>query len=73
MGGIPVFADVMSDERPVLDPKSVETLISPRTKAIIVVHYAGYPCDMDEFLFLSKKYGLRLIEDCAHNPGAMWD
>ena len=69
----PVFADIIGAKRPVLDPISVEKRITPRTKAIIVVHYAGYPCDMDAFTALSKKHGLALIEDCAHCPGAKWN
>ncbi len=73
LGAIPVFGDIIGAERPVLDPVRVESLINPKTKGIIVVHYAGYPCDMDSFSSLAKKYNLKLIEDCAHCPGAKWN
>ena len=73
VGAIPVFADVIGAERPVLDPLAVEKSITPQTRAIIVVHYAGYPCDMDAFRSLADRYNLKLIEDCAHCPGARWN
>lgn len=73
LGAVPVFCDVIGAERPVLDPVKVESLINPKTKGIIVVHYGGYPCDMDKFCSLAKKYDLKLIEDCAHCPGAKWN
>ena len=66
-GGIPVFADI----DPVtfcLDPKSVEERITPRTKAILVVHIFGHPADMDSMMAIAKKYGLFVIEDCAQAP-----
>ncbi len=73
LGAVPVFGDVIGAERPVLNPVKVESLINPKTKGIIVVHYGGYPCDMDKFCSLAKKYNLKLIEDCAHCPGAKWN
>lgn len=63
-GGIPIFADV-DPETGNMDPESTEKLISPRTKAILVVHLAGNPCDMDAFVNIAKRHGLALIEDCA--------
>ena len=48
-----------------LDPASVEARITPRTKAIIVVHLAGYPCDMDSIMEIARKHGIKVIEDCA--------
>jgi dTDP-4-amino-4,6-dideoxygalactose transaminase len=63
-GAVPVFADI----DPVtynLDPKSVEKKITARTKAIIPVHLYGMPSDMDAFLAIAKKHGLRIIEDTA--------
>jgi len=61
---IPVFADL----DPVtynLDPASIESRITPRTKAIVVVHLAGNPCDMDPIMAIARKYKLKVIEDCA--------
>ncbi len=63
-GAVPVFADI----DPVtynLDPKSAEKKITKKTKAIIPVHLYGMPCDMDAFLALAKKHGLKIIEDTA--------
>jgi len=65
-GGKPVFVDVCSDDIN-LDPRLVEKKINKKTKAIIVVHYAGLSCDMSYFLKLKKKYGIFLIEDAAHS------
>ncbi len=61
---IPVFCDVKSDTY-CIDPKKIEELISPLSKAIIPVHLFGHSCDMDEILEISKKYNLKVIEDCA--------
>jgi len=70
---IPVFADIQSTSYPVIDPKAVEEKITSRTRAILIVHYGGYPCDMDAYTALAKTHNLHLIEDCAHSPGAKWD
>ena len=59
-----VFADV-EKEIPNLSPKAVEAKITDKTKAIVLVHYAGIACDMDAFVALAKKYNLHLIEDAA--------
>ncbi len=70
-GGVPVFADV----DPVsgnITAESIEAVLSPRTKAIIVVHLAGWPCDMDEIFRLTRNRGLRVIEDCAQAHGATY-
>lgn len=65
----PVFADV-EPYTGNLDIKSVESKITEKTGAIIVMHYGGYPCDMDAFYSLGKKNGIAIIEDCAHACGA---
>lgn len=61
---IPVFCDIKRDTF-CIDPSQIEKLITPLTKAIIPVHLFGHPCEMDEILKISKKYGLKIIEDCA--------
>lgn len=65
VGARPVFADVEPDTGN-LDPAAAAASVTPRTKAIILVHFAGRPCDMDRFLALSQRYGVFLIEDAAH-------
>ena len=64
-GATPVLADVDSVTMN-LDPDQVETKISPKTRAILPVHFAGRPCEIDRFCDLAKRYQLKLIEDCAH-------
>lgn len=71
-GATPVFADVTSASYPVIDPQSIENAVTRSTRAVIVVHYAGYPCNMDAIMEIIRKYNLKLIEDCAHAPGAKW-
>ena len=64
-GAKPVFADInLADAN--LDPNSVEKKINKNTKAIILVHYGGNSCDMDEFIKIKKKYNIVIIEDAAH-------
>ena len=70
-GGIPVFADLEKD-RYGLDPKSIEEKITPRTKAIIVVHLFGYSSNMDAIMKIAKKYNLKVIEDAAQAPGVYY-
>lgn len=67
-GGIPIFAD-LDPNRFTLDPTSIERRITPRTKAILVVHLFGYPADMDAIMKIAAKHGLRVIEDAAQAPG----
>jgi len=64
-GAVPVFADITRDTLN-LDPKSVEARITPRTKAIIALHYAGVACDMDALVQIAQKHKLPIIEDNAH-------
>jgi dTDP-4-amino-4,6-dideoxygalactose transaminase len=63
---IPVFAD-LDPHTYGLDPASIESRITPRTKAIVAVHLAGNPCDMDPILDIARRYGLKVIEDCAQS------
>jgi dTDP-4-amino-4,6-dideoxygalactose transaminase len=55
-----------------IDPKDIESRISSRTKVIMVVHYAGHPCDMDAISAIAKKHGLRIIEDTSHAQGSYY-
>ncbi len=64
-GATPVLADV-NPATMCLDPADVERRITPRTRALSVVHFAGYPAAMEAFTALAEKHGLKLIEDCAH-------
>ncbi len=66
---VPVFADIHPDTYN-LDPDAIEAAISERTKAIIPVHFAGLPCDMEAILAIARRHKLRVIEDAAHAHGA---
>jgi dTDP-4-amino-4,6-dideoxygalactose transaminase len=70
-GAIPVFADVdrVSGN---ITPETAAKVVSPRTKAVLLVHLAGWPCDMDGFQALASAHGLKLVEDCAQAHGATW-
>ncbi|MBQ4634940.1 MAG: DegT/DnrJ/EryC1/StrS family aminotransferase [Akkermansia sp.] len=67
-GATPVFCDIVGPEHINIDPVDAEKKITPRTKAILVVHMAGFPCRMDEIMALAKKHNLRVIEDACHGP-----
>ena len=64
-GATPVFCDVTQDTLNI-DPDALSDAITPRTQAIIVVHFAGHPCDMDEIGALAAHHGIPVIEDAAH-------
>jgi len=66
---VPVFADVQW-ETGNIDPADIEHRITPRTRAIMCVHWGGYPCDLDEIHAVAKRHGLPVIEDAAHALGA---
>src|SRR5205823_2481323 len=68
-GATPVFCDVLGAADLTMDPADVEAAIGPRTRAILVMHYGGHPCRMDELLELAERHGLSVIEDAAHAPG----
>lgn len=70
-GAKPICADIDSDSQN-LTAETVEPLITPRTKAIICVHLAGWPCEMDALVDLADRRGLFLIEDCAQAHGAKY-
>src|SRR4051794_39986823 len=64
-GAIPVFADIRPDTLN-LDEAALEALITPRTRAIVVVHYAGVACEMDSILEVAGRHGVPVVEDNAH-------
>lgn len=70
-GGIPVFADIDPDTFNI-SPTEIKKKITPRTKAIMLVHLFGQPCDMDEIMAIAKQHKLRVIEDAAHAPGVKY-
>jgi perosamine synthetase len=70
-GATPVFADIEEDSGN-LDPQSVRGLITARTKAILIVHYAGFPARLGELRALADEHGIALIEDAAHALGARY-
>jgi dTDP-4-amino-4,6-dideoxygalactose transaminase len=70
-GALPVLVDVTEDTY-CLDPERVEAAITPRTKAIVAVHMAGHPADMDRLTEIARIHGLALVEDCAHAHGSEW-
>ena len=69
-GAKAVFADIESEDWLSICPRSIEEKITERTKAIEVMHYAGFACDMPEILRIAEKYNLAVIEDAAHAIGA---
>ncbi|MBT6133905.1 MAG: DegT/DnrJ/EryC1/StrS family aminotransferase [Kordiimonadaceae bacterium] len=72
VGATPVLADCESLENWNMTAATIEKVITPKTKAIILVHFAGYPCKMDEIVALCNKNKIAIIEDCAHAPGAKY-
>lgn len=70
LGGHPVLVDVGSDGN--IDPEAVEAAITPRTKAIMPVHYGGQACDLDAIYRLAAQYSLPVVEDAAHAIGAVY-
>ncbi|WP_346308541.1 DegT/DnrJ/EryC1/StrS aminotransferase family protein [Limnohabitans sp.] len=70
-GAVPVFADVEADSGNV-SARTIAAVLSPRTKAVVCVHLAGWPCDMDPIMALAAEHGLKVIEDCAQAHGARY-
>jgi dTDP-4-amino-4,6-dideoxygalactose transaminase len=71
VGAIPILADIASGTF-TIDPAAIEAKITPRTKAIIPVHFAGYPCDMNAINGIAERHGLTVIEDAAHALGTKY-
>ena len=72
LNAVPVFVDVDPDTY-CLDAKLIEKFITPKTKAILPVHLGMRFADMDEILRIAAKHKLKVIEDCAHAHGGMWN
>lgn len=70
-GGVPVFVDIRADTIN-LDETLIEAAITPQTKAIVVVHYAGVGCDMNKIMEIAHRHGLWVIEDAAHGILSKW-
>jgi dTDP-4-amino-4,6-dideoxygalactose transaminase len=71
VGATPVFADVDPDSQNIT-AETVKAVLSGKTRAIIAVHLAGWPCDMDGLMHLAGEHGLKVIEDCAQAHGAIY-
>lgn len=71
VGAIPIFCEI--DETFTIDPQDIEQKITKKTKAIVVVHYQGYSCNMDKIKQIAKRYKLILIEDVAQAFGAKYN
>ncbi len=69
VGATPVFADITSLDDWNICPAEIERRITSRTKAVIVVHYGGFPCQMDRINSIAQAHGLKVVEDAAHAPG----
>lgn len=70
LGATPVFCNI--DENLSMDPDDLERCITPKTKAIMVVHYVSYPADMDKIMAIAKKHRLYVIEDVSHAQGGLY-
>lgn len=70
-GATPIFADVDRDSGNIT-AASIAAVLTPRTRAVIPVHLAGWPCDMDPIIELAARHGLKVIEDCAQAHGARY-
>lgn len=70
-GAVPVFADVDLDSQN-CTAETIRAVLTPRTKALVCVHLAGWPCDMDPIMALANEHGLKVIEDCAQAHGAYY-
>lgn len=70
VGAKPVFADIIGPDNLTIDPSDVRRKLNEQTRAVICVHYAGYPAQLDELLTICTDHGVLLVEDVAHAPGA---
>ncbi len=68
VGGTPVFCDVVAKDNLCIDPDQIEKLITTKTKAVIVMHYGGFACNLNRIVEICNKHNLSLIEDACHGP-----
>lgn len=68
VNAVPVFADICSLQEPTISPDDIRAKIGPKTKAIVVMHYAGFPCRMDEIMQIAREHNLKVVEDACHGP-----
>lgn len=68
LDAVPVFADVISYQQPTIDPHEIIKSITPKTKAIVVMHYAGFACEMEQIMEIADEHNLKVIEDACHGP-----
>lgn len=68
VGATPVFCDIVGPDHINIDPEDIKRKITPKTKAIVVVHMAGFPAKMDEIMAIAKEHNLKVIEDACHGP-----
>lgn len=68
LNAIPVFADIKSIEDLNIDPEQIEKKITSRTRALMLMHYGGFACDMEKIMAIAEKYKLKVIEDACHGP-----
>jgi len=73
VNAIPVFADVKSLEDLTIDPDEIEKKITPLTKAIMLMHYGGFACDMNRIMAIAQKHNIKVIEDACHGPTAEYE
>jgi len=72
-GAEPVFADVCGEKDLTISPDAIRSKITPKTRALIVMHYGGYACDMETILEIAREHDLYVVEDAAHAVGALLD
>ena len=68
VGAVPVFCDIKGVNDLTVDVDHLESLITEKTKAIVVMHYGGFPCEMSRIMQIAQKYGLKVLEDACHGP-----
>jgi dTDP-4-amino-4,6-dideoxygalactose transaminase len=73
VNGVPVFCDIVGPDDLTMDPEHVARLVTPRTRAIVVMHFAGFPCDMRRIMDVARRHRLVVIEDACHGPLSEYD
>lgn len=71
-GAIPVFADICGIDNLCMDAEQIESLVTERTKVIVPMHYAGFPCNMNKIMEIAKRHDLYVIEDACHGPLSLY-